>query len=678
MKRDKWLSCLQSVVLASLLGYGSVACLVSGFTLQADMGKVMFFCIGFAILASLCMTVKLALLPLGLLALLSGYLWYRGILSLSVEALLNRISTDYNMGYGTGVIRWSNLPLKDADLTPALCAVAAVIVLLTARTVCRGRRVVLPVVFGLLPLCACLVVTDTVPAEKHLYLLFCTLGVLILSQTTRRKNAAQGNRLALLAVIPTALAVALLFWANPQETYNKQPQAEQLLQTAQDALSNQIAQAGSVVSNRENLATMGALSNPHVPVMEVKADQGGTLYLREQVFDTYDGKQWIVSDQYAHLTNTGFSEMRLAGKVQITTRYTFPNLYVPYYTNDSLPGEQGYTPNSEKAKTYTYQRMVLRDENWYADFSQQYPADLPAQTYAWASGVLEPIIEDLRSNAGIPVAVADFVGGSALYDKKTQRMPSDEADFVRWFIEESDTGYCVHFASATAVLLQAAGIPARYVTGYLVSAQSGVSTTVYMDDAHAWVEYYHPQMGWRVLESTPSDGLPSEDQSRPTTPAVPTEPVTTQPPVQEHTVPPDVTDPQQTEPGEVPVTPTPQTHLRWLEKALTVVACILGAVLLIVGQWQLRRRLILRRLTQGTTNQRAVACWQQVARYARLLKEKPDAELFSLAQKAKFSQHTLTEEEFAAFEAYLRSTRERMEAKPIWQRLVFRLVFAAY
>ena len=81
-------------------------------------------------------------------------------------------------------------------------------------------------------------------------------------------------------------------------------------------------------------------------------------------------------------------------------------------------------------------------------------------------------------------------------------MPSSETDFVRWFLEESDTGYCAHFASATAVLLQAAGIPARYVTGYMVDTQAGVSTTVYMDEAHAWVEFYDPSVGWRVLEST--------------------------------------------------------------------------------------------------------------------------------------------------------------------------------
>lgn len=675
MKLERWLSCLQSAVLAFLISFGGCACLLSGFDLQADPGLLALWCGFLAVFVSVCMRIKLALVPLGVLALLSGYLWHRGILSHSVEALLYRLTSLYNAGYGIGVIRWSNVPLDGTDITPALCALASVTVLLTARTVCRSRRAVLPVLSGLLPLLACIVVTDTVPAEGYLYLLFCGLGILMLSQTTRRRDTAQGNRLAALVAIPTALAVALLFWTNPQQTYSKQQQAENLLQFAQDTLTQQISQAGTVLINRENLAAMGALSNPHLPVMDVTADKGCVLYLREQVFDTYNGKQWTMGDQYSHLTHSGSSYMHLSGSVQISTRYTQPVLFVPYYSKDSLPGRNGYTENSQNLKKYTYQLMAVRDESLYAAFPSQYPADLPADTLAWAKERLVSIAQDYPYKA-TPSAIADYVRGSALYSKQTRRMPSDETDFVRWFLEESETGYCAHFASATAVLLQAAGIPARYVTGYMVSLESGTPTTVFMDDAHAWVEYYNPEMGWRVLECTPSDGLPSTGET-PTTPPVSTVPQTTTPPFQNDTIP-EMTLPQQTAPVDLPVAPTPQADLRWLESVLTAAACLLGAVLLILGQWQLRRRRILRKLTQGTTNQRAVASWRQTVLFARLLRQRPDAGLFALAQKAKFSQHTLTEEELSAFESYLRGAQQQLKTKPLPYRIFCRLVFAVY
>lgn len=304
---------------------------------------------------------------------------------------------------------------------------------------------------------------------------------------------------------------------------------------------------------------------------------------------------------------------------------------------------------------------------------------LPDDTLAWAKDTLQSVIHynyNIDSAYTYAQRISAFVRENAAYSKQTGRMPVGETDFVRWFIEDSNTGYCAHFASATAVLLQSTGIPARYVTGYMVNTQAGVRTTVYMDDAHAWVEYYDPLLGWIVLESTPGDGLPTAAE-RPTDSQQPTEPQVTQPPIQNNDDP-QVTLPQQTDPGDLPTAPKPQRDLRWLESVLTVTACILGAVLVIGGQWQLRRRLILRRLTQGTVNHRAVAYWRQIVLLSRLLRQRPDAELFSLAQKAKFSQHTLTEEELATLETGLRSAQQQVKAKSLPYRLFCRLVFAAY
>lgn len=676
MKLDKWITRLQSALLAFLIGYGGCACLYSGFSLQASPTVLGLWCAGFAVLASVCMGTKLITVLLGLLALLAGYLWHIGTLSLSVEALLYRLTRNYNIAYGIGVIHWSGQPLQEVDVTAALCTISAITVLLTARTVCRARRAWLPVVLGLVPLCASLVVTDTVPAALHLFLLFTGLAVLMLTQTTRRKDSHQGNRLTALVALPTALAVAVLFWANPQVTYSKQYQAEELLQTVQDVLSHQFAQGGAV-SKRENLASAGMLSNPHLPVMDVTTDNGGILYLREQVFDTYDGKQWTMKNQYAN-SRYALSEMRLAGKVRISTRYTFDNLYVPYYALTSQPGIEGYTKNPDKLRNYTFDIMTLKDPNLYferPELSYLYATNLPNDIWAWANSVLETILQDQPSSACYPKAIADYVRDSAVYDKQTPRMPGSRTDFVRWFLEESDTGYCVHFASATAVLLQAAGIPARYVTGYMVSTEPGKSATVYMDDTHAWVEFYDPIVGWRVLESTPSDGLPTVNDT-PAETQPPTEPPATRPPVQNTT--PQTTLPQQTEPADTPSDTKPQLDLKWLMPVLTVAAWVLGILLLTIGQWQLRLELVRRKLTRGTANQRAVAAWRRVALLSRLLKQRPDATLFSLAQKAKFSQHTLTEEELSLFDTYLHNARQQLQRKPLPYRLLCRLVFAAY
>jgi len=63
-------------------------------------------------------------------------------------------------------------------------------------------------------------------------------------------------------------------------------------------------------------------------------------------------------------------------------------------------------------------------------------------------------------------------------------------DPVDAFLFDSRRGFCEHYASAFAVLLRAAGIPARIVTGYQGGELNprGNYLVVRQSDAHAWVE----------------------------------------------------------------------------------------------------------------------------------------------------------------------------------------------
>lgn len=84
------------------------------------------------------------------------------------------------------------------------------------------------------------------------------------------------------------------------------------------------------------------------------------------------------------------------------------------------------------------------------------------------------------------------------------KVAPDGRDFVDYFLFSSKEGYCVHFATAMAVLLRCAGVPARYVEGYVTppSADEGVYH-VTENQAHAWVEVNSPLLGWYPVEATP-------------------------------------------------------------------------------------------------------------------------------------------------------------------------------
>ncbi len=89
------------------------------------------------------------------------------------------------------------------------------------------------------------------------------------------------------------------------------------------------------------------------------------------------------------------------------------------------------------------------------------------------------------------------------YTLKPPAVPEGK-DFVEFFLNDSKTGYCVHFATAAVALCRSAGIPARYAEGYAVpSGYNGTWVDVPDKNAHAWLEVYYSGMGWVPVEVTP-------------------------------------------------------------------------------------------------------------------------------------------------------------------------------
>lgn len=78
------------------------------------------------------------------------------------------------------------------------------------------------------------------------------------------------------------------------------------------------------------------------------------------------------------------------------------------------------------------------------------------------------------------------------------------ADSIDDFLYRSRSGFCGHYASATAFVLRAAGVPARLVSGYQGGEWNpqGNYLAVYQFDAHAWVEYVDSQGVWQRLDPT--------------------------------------------------------------------------------------------------------------------------------------------------------------------------------
>ena len=113
-----------------------------------------------------------------------------------------------------------------------------------------------------------------------------------------------------------------------------------------------------------------------------------------------------------------------------------------------------------------------------------------------------------------------MTSGNSTYSWNLDRLKDGE-DPVEHFLNNTRKGYCTHYASAAALLLRSIGVPTRYVTGYIVNADSfeqkkdgSYEAKVIDRNDHAWIEIYLDGIGWIPYEVTP--GYDSESKELPT------------------------------------------------------------------------------------------------------------------------------------------------------------------
>jgi hypothetical protein len=82
--------------------------------------------------------------------------------------------------------------------------------------------------------------------------------------------------------------------------------------------------------------------------------------------------------------------------------------------------------------------------------------------------------------------------------------PPLQRDSVDEFLFSTKRGFCEHYAAAFVILMRAAGIPARVVTGYQGGEFNPVGNylIVRQRDAHAWAEVWLSEDGWQRVDPT--------------------------------------------------------------------------------------------------------------------------------------------------------------------------------
>ncbi len=152
---------------------------------------------------------------------------------------------------------------------------------------------------------------------------------------------------------------------------------------------------------------------------------------------------------------------------------------------------------------------------------------------------LENIVFTVIAGADTPYEVAlalqNHLRSSYHYSLDAPEQSPDH-DFVCSFILYDRVGYCTHFASAMTIMCRIAGLPARYVEGFVATPetegrQAGMAV-VTGEQGHAWTEVYFRGFGWVTFDATPAganvtyvspdqltppdDGVPEPTEAPPT------------------------------------------------------------------------------------------------------------------------------------------------------------------
>ncbi|MCU1547537.1 MAG: transglutaminase protein [Arthrobacter sp.] len=271
-------------------------------------------------------------------------------------------------------------------------------------------------------------------------------------------------------------------------------------------------------------------------------------YLRSVTVDSFDGDSWAPDDREVtrrpgtRRIESGLepapAELRVVTAVN-TGQFTSPYLPAPYAPEavNGLSGRWSWDPATLSIKgvdTNSQDQQYL-----VTSVAPQLTPGLLSESSAPVRGVPEQftrpparVPEIVRTTAesiasGSPTAYAKAMAiqkylRSAEFSYSLQSPVQGGYDgnglaVLADFLAQR-SGYCIHFASAMAVMARLVGIPSRIAVGYAPGRPTGATVSIAGQgalpefevdarDAHAWPELYFQGAGWVAFEPTPSRGV---------------------------------------------------------------------------------------------------------------------------------------------------------------------------
>ena len=267
-------------------------------------------------------------------------------------------------------------------------------------------------------------------------------------------------------------------------------------------------------------------------VITVKQEKGTALYtltpdgnVKREMIDVpleYDEYGEVIEYYAPKLDRTVlyFEQLDATGQWQFNRQATLLDKYTPFVY-------ETYTKKANSAIIRNLYEEIVKNAVIEQDYADPIPADFSLaakksiynyntkkETYSFVSAVTDRDVYVQRHE--LVMEIINYLCDEERFTYTlypTVLGEENTLNGVETFLTKTHEGYCVQFASSAVLLLREAGIPARYVEGYIATgfynhrgedAVSRYKTTVRDSNAHAWIEVWFDGIGWVQYETTPA------------------------------------------------------------------------------------------------------------------------------------------------------------------------------
>ncbi|HTV86567.1 MAG TPA: DUF3488 and transglutaminase-like domain-containing protein [Dyella sp.] len=276
--------------------------------------------------------------------------------------------------------------------------------------------------------------------------------------------------------------------------------------------NGQTARTG--LSDQMSPSDFSQLLTDDSPAMRVTFDgappPNAQRYFRAYVMWDYDGKSWSRADMPVvdALAMQSAGDIGYQVNLEPTHQHILPMLDLPlqapaqshmHADGEVLADKPVNDLRQYAARSAMRYRLDTELDPALRARALALPAGFDPRTHAWAA----QLRQRFGSNeAGIVSAVLHrFHDGGFSYTLLPAPLGRDAVDD---FLFNTREGFCEHYASSFTVVMRAAGIPARVVTGYQGGFWNSLGQYLLVrdSDAHAWSEVWLAGRGWVRIDPT--------------------------------------------------------------------------------------------------------------------------------------------------------------------------------